>query len=543
MVQILFIDNHTEVADLLKQHLKELIQMDILVVPSVPEALDLIQSISPDLVFFPVPLSWQIDIPEIIRLQENLRGLNNLSSIYLYNKYQDGLVLLDISYGVNYFNIHTSDIHYKILSSIREVTNRGRLERSLREDYDHNNRVISKMPLSFLEVDNGVITRINQVFLDLTGFEEFDIIGKTSQEFIKFDEDFSYDSIISDYKKPVKINGEVRDKNGNITPCRIIINLIEQRKGLDGLWFIENRIEYKKLCNKLKETEYECREQLYLSETLIIRLQSDGIITFANPAASRCFGYENDGLIGVDISNLFPAGIMPDSTEYIDFLSDAADESSASVHIFEHCRKDNKRLWIAWNSKGLYSTTGDLNGLICIGTDMTEHATDGHERISTRIWRDRILENTDILPDVFDAVLQSCMEIGREGREGKPIGTSFIVGDDNEVLHHSRQLILNPFYGHPDETRSIISSDVREMLKEYAMLDGAFVISGKGILQAAGRYITLDTSSISLPKGMGTRHSSTAALTSVTNSIGFVVSESGGKVSIMKEGKIIKVIA
>jgi DNA integrity scanning protein DisA with diadenylate cyclase activity len=85
--------------------------------------------------------------------------------------------------------------------------------------------------------------------------------------------------------------------------------------------------------------------------------------------------------------------------------------------------------------------------------------------------------------------------------------------------------------------------DVREMLKEYARLDGAFVVSGEGLLEAAGRYITVDTSLVSLPKGMGTRHSSVAALTSVTDSVGFVVSESGGKVSIIKKGRIVKVIA
>jgi len=91
--------------------------------------------------------------------------------------------------------------------------------------------------------------------------------------------------------------------------------------------------------------------------------------------------------------------------------------------------------------------------------------------------------------------------------------------------------------------RNVSVPDVREMLKEYALLDGAFVVSGDGLLEAAGRYITLDTSVVSLPKGLGTRHSSVAALTRVTNAIGFVVSESGGKVSIMKQGKIVKVIA
>jgi PAS domain S-box-containing protein len=292
----------------------------------------------------------------------------------------------------------------------------------------------------------------------------------------------------------------------------------------------------------VRETQRACREKLWLSETLILKMNPDGMITFANTATLRCFGYAGPGLAGHHISILFPPGMDPGPSLVSLFLDVANESEPTSIHIMEHLRNDGGKIFIAWTTRAYYSPSGDLSGLLCVGTDMTEQTPEGEGRISTRIWRDRVIENTDIHPDVFDSILQACVEIAREGREGKPIGTTFLVGDRDAVLERSRQLILNPFQGHPPEMRIVTRKDVREMLKEYALLDGAFVVSGDGMLEAAGRYITVDASHASLPKGLGTRHSSAAAITRVTRTVGLVVSESGGRVSVIKDGKIVKVI-
>jgi DNA integrity scanning protein DisA with diadenylate cyclase activity len=62
------------------------------------------------------------------------------------------------------------------------------------------------------------------------------------------------------------------------------------------------------------------------------------------------------------------------------------------------------------------------------------------------------------------------------------------------------------------------------------------------VVEAAGRCITVDMSQVNLPGGMGSRHSSVAGITQVTKSIGVVVSQSGGLISIFREGKIVYTI-
>ncbi len=150
-----------------------------------------------------------------------------------------------------------------------------------------------------------------------------------------------------------------------------------------------------------------------------------------------------------------------------------------------------------------------------------------------------ICSGTDVTPGVLDSVIEVAMEIAREGREGEAIGTSFVVGDIKNVLNHSKQFVLNPFFGHLEAERQITDVGIRGNIKEFAQLDGAFLVTGSGIVEAAGRCITVDMSKVNLPKGLGSRHSSVAGITQVTTSIGVVVSQSGGLISIFRDGKIV----
>lgn len=150
----------------------------------------------------------------------------------------------------------------------------------------------------------------------------------------------------------------------------------------------------------------------------------------------------------------------------------------------------------------------------------------------------QLLDGTGIQETVFGAVSRIAIEISIEGREGRTIGTAFVIGDTENVMARSRQLVLNPFEGHRKERRIITDPETQDNVKEFAQLDGVFVISGEGVVEAAGRYITIDTGMVRIQRGLGTRHSSVAAITSVTCAIGIVVSQSGGVVRIFKNGII-----
>lgn len=155
------------------------------------------------------------------------------------------------------------------------------------------------------------------------------------------------------------------------------------------------------------------------------------------------------------------------------------------------------------------------------------------------LFDDSILKETDIRREVIEAILHIAEELKYEGREGHSIGTSFIVGDSENVMGKSRQLLINPFQGHDSSECRIQNPDFQETIKEFAQIDGAFVVRGDGVVVAAGRYITVDSSMVQVIQGYGTRHSSVAAITQYTRALGIVVSQSGGKIKIFKNGKSI----
>jgi DNA integrity scanning protein DisA with diadenylate cyclase activity len=132
----------------------------------------------------------------------------------------------------------------------------------------------------------------------------------------------------------------------------------------------------------------------------------------------------------------------------------------------------------------------------------------------------------DINPEVLDSLLQLAVEIAREGREGRRVGTLFMLGDEDAVLARSRPLILDPLLGHPESSRYVTNLGLRGTLKELAQLDGGFVVSKSGIVLSGCRYLDAVAATVDVPLGLGSRHLAAANMSAVTNAVGIVVSES-----------------
>jgi diadenylate cyclase len=132
---------------------------------------------------------------------------------------------------------------------------------------------------------------------------------------------------------------------------------------------------------------------------------------------------------------------------------------------------------------------------------------------------------TDHNPDVLESLIGLAVEIAREGREGRRVGTLFTLGDETAVLARSRPLILDPLLGHPESSRHVTNLNLRGTIKELAQLDGGFVVSREGIVLSACRYLDA-AAQVDVPLGLGSRHIAAANMSAVTKAVGIVVSES-----------------
>jgi len=160
------------------------------------------------------------------------------------------------------------------------------------------------------------------------------------------------------------------------------------------------------------------------------------------------------------------------------------------------------------------------------------------EHLDRLTGRDLRQLETRVPLETLKVVVDLAVEIGREGREGKTVGTMFVVGDTRKVLAHSKPAGFDPVRGYNRKERNLFEARVREGIKEIAQMDGAIIVSPDGTVDAACRYVDSSAATITLSKGLGARHWAAAAVSRATNAVAVTVSESNGTVRIFQNGEV-----
>jgi diadenylate cyclase len=163
----------------------------------------------------------------------------------------------------------------------------------------------------------------------------------------------------------------------------------------------------------------------------------------------------------------------------------------------------------------------------------------GSEDPEEKIRVDQLGLPPEFSSQVIEALIHTAMEIGAEGYEGRPVGTIIVVGDSTAVMEQSRQLTLNPFQGISEAERNALDPPIREAVKTFAALDGAFIAREDGVVLAAGRYLLSMSRDVKLPMGLGARHSAAASMTAESKAVAITVSQTTGTVRVFREGEIV----
>lgn len=143
----------------------------------------------------------------------------------------------------------------------------------------------------------------------------------------------------------------------------------------------------------------------------------------------------------------------------------------------------------------------------------------------------------DIDLEILSRVMFLALELAREGREGKPVGTLFVLGDYEAIRPFCKQMIINPFGGMDHQSRSILDPSLSETIKEYAKIDGAFIIGNDGLIHSAGTYLSIPPNKVELPSGLGARHAAAMGITLVAPVVSVVISESTKHIRVFWNGE------
>ncbi len=556
MISVLLVHDNSDLIESTRASLEKSGEVRVDTVPTTKQALEILKSRTYDVIvsYYHLPEVNGIEFfPEMngVEFLKYLKSHGNPTPFILYARMKDTLVLEDVNNATE-VKFSRGEDQKKPVTELRDliyqVVMRKKMERDQALRTELLDSILTLSPLWICQIRGGVIDWANRTMTAGLGHPEGGLVGKNASAFFASRE--AFDRASRELSLDVDQEGwghattQLKRCDGTLVHCSLMVHALDPKDPSRGQVLVcEDITEKVRLTETVRESDLRVRELLLHASSLIIKLDPDGTITFFNTFAQVFFGYSETEIMGKKIIGTLIPHRKGEGHQLTRFVSDMGSNGDGfAIRITEMLLRDGQPAWVAWTNKALRDEDGHILEIVCIGHDITDHEHRDRSRISTALWKDRVIADSDVTDDVFETVFNICLEIAKEGREGKKVGTAFVIGDTENVLSKSRQLILNPFAGHRIEDRMVTNHDIRENLKELAQLDGAFVIRGDGLIEAAARYITVDTSAVGIAKGLGTRHSSVAGITLVTKAIGIVVSQSGGKISIFRNGRMLQEI-
>ncbi|HQH72013.1 MAG TPA: cache domain-containing protein, partial [bacterium] len=123
----------------------------------------------------------------------------------------------------------------------------------------------------------------------------------------------------------------------------------------------------------LRASEKKYRDLVQNANSIIMRMDVHGNITFFNEFAERFFGYEQDEILGLNvIGTLIPRTETAghDLSRMIQELRQSPDVFA--IHEYENMRRSGDRVWVTWTHKPIFNGQGNIVEILSIGTDVTE---------------------------------------------------------------------------------------------------------------------------------------------------------------------------
>jgi PAS domain S-box-containing protein len=144
---------------------------------------------------------------------------------------------------------------------------------------------------------------------------------------------------------------------GNEKMLQAIVRDVSQRKQMEA---------------QLTESERKYRELVEFANSIILRWNSEGIITFLNDYGLRFFGYSAEELIGRHVVGTIVPLTASNGLNMRPLMQQiCADPKAYEQNVNENVRRNGDRVWIAWTNKIVLDAQGNVQEILSIGTDVT----------------------------------------------------------------------------------------------------------------------------------------------------------------------------
>lgn len=119
-------------------------------------------------------------------------------------------------------------------------------------------------------------------------------------------------------------------------------------------------------------TEKEYRELVENVNSIILRMDVRGTITYFNEYARKFFGYGDDEILGKNVvGTIVPLSESTgrDLAALVSVICRDPERFAANEN--ENMKKDGSRVWISWSNKAITDKKGAVMEILCVGNDIT----------------------------------------------------------------------------------------------------------------------------------------------------------------------------
>ena len=135
---------------------------------------------------------------------------------------------------------------------------------------------------------------------------------------------------------------------------------------------IEDVTERKEASDRIAESERKYRELVELANSIILRWDPQGRITFLNEYGQRFFGYSAEEIIGQNVMDVIVPRTESSGRDLQLLMEQICGNPAAfEQNVNENVRRNGERAWIAWTNRIVQDAQGRIVEILSVGTDIT----------------------------------------------------------------------------------------------------------------------------------------------------------------------------
>lgn len=385
-----------------------------------------------------------------------------------------------------------------IVSLCRDITNRKKAEEALRESEQQYRNLVSNLPSIVYRCHNDADWTMSYI-----SGQVFTLLGYPPSDFVN-NKVRSFASVIHPDDR-VLVEEAVRAGVSARQPYTITYRLCAadgreiwvHEKG-QGIFDQEGRLiclegvifdisEQRRMQEALRRSEAKYHDLVDTARSIILMLDREQKFVFMNKYGEEFFGYRLDELAGRSVVGT----IVPETDRAGNDLRELIDQvyrrpEEHLVQENENIKKNGERVWISWANRPIHDESGNLTGILSVGTDITERKR-AEERIvqAARDWTvtfESMADGVTLASPDFDIVKTNgavCSLLGKTPEE--------ILGKKCFQVFHGRKTPIEACPLH--KAKNTKQKEYAEVFEPY--LNKWLSISVSPVLDEAGRVTML----------------------------------------------------